>query len=164
MARRVTAPDGTRWRVARQWWVVKHHRDGLGNVGTAGTVNVAEEGAMFAWATFLFGLAAPLLVVATVVGEKWAPVVLGVSVAAVVLQARRRTWRVLAEARGGRHLFVWRVRGWRRSAVLVDRAAEALEAGREPPRGGQEIGGPIGAGLLPPRSGGRGGSGSRRGA
>ena len=148
MARRVTGPDGVRWRVGRQWvqpgrgtrrdrWSNRDDTGGrLMSDSEMALLSGSSEQPASTAAAFLhlvplapavaLVVAVPFLIVYFAAGPLALAGVVALLVAATVLVLRRRTWTVRATARGEDRGYVWRVRGWRASGELVDSVAEAL--------------------------------------
>jgi hypothetical protein len=138
-AKRVTAPDGTTWRVGRRWLPKKPvllrkqwFGEGAGGLPDIGLGDVDD-----AFAIVLAVIAVILLFIAlaTVV---FPIIVFGIELLLVVfllvggLAARlvfRRPWTIRARASDGREL-AWRAAGFRRSGRVRDDAAAALALGQ----------------------------------
>ena len=142
MARSVVAPDGVRWKVGRRWAPARvrlrrRRRDGDGlDVGDLGfdvfDGPLAIIGVLAA-AVVLFLVVWPIVAIAL-------ELVLLVLIFLISLAGRvlfRRPWTVLARSTtpGTAREYEWRVAGWRRSARLIDAAAEALAGGLDLPAG-----------------------------
>jgi hypothetical protein len=145
MARKVTAPDGTRWRVGRQWapWRVKIRPERpdwtqRGDGGGGDWFAIDDAGAVLVALGILVVLALVFLVAWPLVALALEIVLvgLGVLVTAAGRVVLRRPWTVRAEVRGrSDHHHVWTVTGWKASGALVDAAAGALATGGELPEG-----------------------------
>ncbi|HEX8121168.1 MAG TPA: hypothetical protein VF549_07870 [Solirubrobacteraceae bacterium] len=58
----------------------------------------------------------------------------------LVVLLRRRTWTVRAAADRGAYGHLWKVRSWRASAAVIDKAADALQTGALLPARGRPFG------------------------
>lgn len=137
--RRVTAPDGSRWKVGRQW-MPKRVRV-RGSDLTSGDLGVGP-GDFFSFddagAGIVIGLALVvlvgfvLLVVFPIVALTIELVLLLVLFVAGLVGriVFKRPWHVIA--RSDAQELRWPVQGWRESGERVDAVADALAAGREP--------------------------------
>lgn len=138
MARTVTAPDGTEWRVARQWWPWKPKgRD----------IDAPDTGDLdFGAADDVLGVVFVVFVALVLVFLLFAVVIpliaLGVELIALLVVffwgigsrvILRRPWTVKARAADGREL-AWKVKGFLRSGRVRDEAAAALARGEHQPR------------------------------
>jgi hypothetical protein len=148
-AKKVTAPDGTVWRVGRQWLPTKptlwrpkkrpkkpaEKRSGGGGGGgdLFGGLDSFDEGFLIALA-----LIAVVVVVILLVTVVFPILVLGIEVLIVIvllvggLAARlvfRKPWTIRARAEDGREL-TWRAPGFQRSGRVRDDAATALALGQ----------------------------------
>jgi hypothetical protein len=138
VAATVTAPDGTEWRVARQWWPWKPRRRDIDSPDVGG---LDFDGADDILGIVVAVFAALVLIVLlfTVV----IPVIaLGLELIALLLVffwgigtrvILRRPWTVRARAKDGRTL-EWKARGFLRSGRVRDEAAAALARGEAQPR------------------------------
>jgi hypothetical protein len=142
-AKRVTAPDGTEWRVGRRWlpdwpriWDRRDRGDGDGSgIGDAlPDLDGIDEA--FAVALVVIGVVLVVLLFTTVV---FPIVALTIELLLVVvlliggLVGRlvfRRPWTVRARASDDRRELTWHVRGLRRSGRVRDEVAAALASGR----------------------------------
>ncbi len=150
MARRITAPDGTRWRVGRQWapWRVKVRPERpdwtqRGEAGSGDWALLDDAGGILVALGILVVVALVFLVAWPLVALALEIVLvgLGVVITATGRLVLRRPWTVRADVRGrSSYHHVWSVKGWRASGALVDAAAGALEAGHELPEGGTTFG------------------------
>ena len=137
--RTVTAPDGTEWHVARQWWPWRPKRrdiDGpdVGNLDFADGADdilgiVVVVFAAIVVIVLLFTVVIPLValgleLIALLVVFFW-----GIG-ARVIL---RKPWTIRARAGDGRELR-WKAKGFLRSGRVRDEAAAALARGEAQPR------------------------------
>jgi hypothetical protein len=148
-AKKVTAPDGTVWRVGRQWvptkptlWRPKKRqkkpadkRSGGGGGGDLFPVGLDsfDEGFLI-----VLALIAVVIVVILLVTVVFPIIVLGVELLIVIvllvggIAARlvfRKPWTIRARAQDGREL-TWRAPGFQRSGRVRDDAAAALALGQ----------------------------------
>jgi hypothetical protein len=137
-AKRVTAPDGTTWRVGRRWMpkkpVLLRKRwfgEGAGGMPDVGLGDVDD---VFAIVFAVIAVLVLSIVLATVV---FPIIVFGIELLLVVillvggLAARlvfRRPWTIRARASDGREL-TWRAAGFRRSGRVRDDVAATLALG-----------------------------------
>lgn len=141
-AKRITAPDGTVWRVGRRWLpdkpVLWRPRGRRGSDGAAGDlvpdVGIDSIDDAIAIVVAVLAIVVLFIVLTTVV---FPIVVFGVELllVAVLLIAGvagrllfRRPWTIRARADNGREL-TWRAVGFRRSGRVRDDAAVALALG-----------------------------------
>jgi hypothetical protein len=138
-AKRVTAPDGTAWRVGRRWlpekptlWRPKRrHADdggwfpdiGLGDVDDAIAIVIAVIGVIL-----LFILLTTVVFPIIVFGIELLIVALLLVGGIAARLLFRRPWTIRARAGDGREL-TWRAVGFRRSGRVRDDAAAALALG-----------------------------------
>jgi len=140
-AKRVTAPDGTTWRVGRRWlphtpteWRrsrLRLNRDGswlsdlgFGDLGDAIALAVAILVAT-AILLFLTTVVFPLIVLTVELVIVLALLMGGLAGRLVF----RKPWTIRARAEDGRDL-TWQARGWRRSGRVRDEVAQALALGQ----------------------------------
>lgn len=139
-AKRVTAPDGTVWRVGRRWlpdkpvlWRRKR-RDGdrggdwLTNLGAEGAADAVGIALLVVAIVLVFILLTTVvfpIIVLTVELLLVAVLLVGGIAARLVF---RRPWTIRARAADGREL-TWRATGFRRSGRVRDDAAAALALG-----------------------------------
>jgi hypothetical protein len=141
-AKRVTAPDGTTWRVGRRWLpdrpeIWRRDRDGdssagdvISELGLGGGVDDS-----LALAAIWF-VAVVVIVVLTVLLLPLLVLLLELAIVAVLLVGGlggrlflRKPWTIRARSDDGREL-TWRASGWRRSGRVRDDAAAALALGQ----------------------------------
>jgi hypothetical protein len=131
-AKRVTAPDGTTWRVGRRWlpkkpvlWRSKPKPDWFfPDIGLGDADGVLAVIAVIAVLILLFTVVFPVIVLGI---ELLLVVVLLVGGIAARLLFRR-PWTIRARAGDGREL-AWRAVGFRRSGRVRDDVAAALALG-----------------------------------
>jgi hypothetical protein len=137
-AKRVTAPDGTAWRVGRRWvpkkpvlWRPSYRASDL----PAPDVGLGDADGVIAIVFGVIGVILLLLLLFTVLLPV---VVVGIELLLVVvllvggLAARllfRRPWTIRARASDGREL-AWRATGFRRSGRVRDDIVAALALGQ----------------------------------
>ncbi|HVF73499.1 MAG TPA: hypothetical protein VM938_00515 [Acidimicrobiales bacterium] len=138
LAKVVTAPDGTRWRVGRRWlpWQFRRRSLDLADwpwlmdspVAMADDVIGCLAGGFLALlATVLFFVVIlPVVVAAVEAALLVVAVVLGVAARFVF----RRPWIVQASRVGHPGRVAWKVVGWRRSGEVVDVIARRLQLGQ----------------------------------
>jgi hypothetical protein len=136
LARRVTAPDGRRWKVRRRWVAYERRvltREGVGDAASSLGIPLGPDDVGVLG--FVVGAIALLLLAALAVVVALELVLVLVLVPAALLGriALGRPWPVVARSGGERHR--WEVRGWRASGRHVDAVADAISRGRELPRG-----------------------------
>ena len=136
MARKVTAADGTEWKVGREWspWRLRLRREDEG-IGLPEVPDIGGGDELAA--IFVVIAAAILLVVAIVLG--WFLIALAIELLVLLVgliagflgrTLLRRPWVIRARAKDGRRTeHVWRERGWRASGERIDAVAGALERG-----------------------------------
>jgi hypothetical protein len=136
-ARRVTAPDGTTWRVGRRWVPDKPvlwGRRPSGGDWSLPDIGLGDVDDALVVISVVIGVIALSLLLITVV---FPILVLGIEVLLVAvlltggIAARllfRRPWTIRARADNGREL-AWRAVGFRRSGRVRDDAAAALTLG-----------------------------------
>jgi hypothetical protein len=137
--RTVTAPNGTEWHVARQWWPWRPRRRDIDSPDIGG-FDLAD-GADDVLGVIVLVFAALVLVVVffTVI----VPVIaLGLELIALLIVffwgigtrvILRRPWTIRARARDGR-VIEWKAKGFLRSGRVRDEAAAALARGEAQPR------------------------------
>ncbi len=145
-AKRVTAPDGTTWRVGRRWLpddAQKLRRrpdeqDSGGDVAGEGRLSDFELGDVSDGLVLALGFLLIVLTVLFVTSVVFPLLVLGAEllvIAALVVAGvtgrlvLRKPWTVRARSEYGREL-TWRAKGFRRSGRVRDEAAAALATGR----------------------------------
>jgi hypothetical protein len=136
-AKRVTAPDGTTWRVGRRWLPKKPVLWGKRPSGSDmyfPDIGLDDADGVFAAVLVVIAVIAVLILLFTVV---FPIIVLGIELLLVVvllvggIAARllfRRPWTIRARAQDGREL-TWRAVGFRRSGRVRDDVAAALVLG-----------------------------------
>jgi hypothetical protein len=142
--RTVTAPDGTTWHVARQWWPRKLRFRGRRRRGTGDGDGWLSGLDLGGGADDVLGLLVAIFVIIVVVALLFMVVfpllVLGVELILVLLlffwgvTARlvlRRPWTI--RARAGERELHWQATGFRRSGRVRDEASAALARGEAQP-------------------------------
>lgn len=149
---KVTAPDGTRWKVGRQWWPdrgkdLEAGDPGVVDIPTGGGGGSGGDG----WFPDLGG-ADELVVILAVIGVVLLAILFFTTVVIPVIAFTielvvvlvvffaglagrllfRRPWTVRARA-ATQNTRKWQVVGFRNSGELRDEIAEALRSGRELP-------------------------------
>jgi hypothetical protein len=143
---KVTAPDGTRWKVGRQWWPERGDRD---HAGADVPADAGGGGGDGGW--FDLGDADEFVVVVVLIGVVLLAIlffttvvipVIAFTIELIVLVVLffgglagrllfRRPWTVRERADGRTHR--WQVVGFRNSGELRDEVAAALSGGRALP-------------------------------
>lgn len=136
--RTVTAPDGTEWHVARQWWPWRPRRREIDAPDTGGLEFgdaddvlgvIVVVFAAIVLIVLLFTFVIPLIALALELIALLIVCFWGIG-ARVIL---RRPWTIRARASNGRQL-EWKAKGFFRSGRVRDEAAAALARGEAQPR------------------------------
>ena len=139
MTRTVTAPDGTEWRVARQWWPWKPKRRDIDGPDTG---NVPDLGGADDILGIVVAVSVGLILIVLLFTVIIPIIALGLELIALLIVffwgigsrlILRRPWTIRARAKDGRTL-EWKAKGFLRSGRVRDEAAAALERGEAAPR------------------------------
>jgi hypothetical protein len=133
--REATAPDGTRWRVARVWTERRVPRWRKGSLEGGGFEWLAPDGpdeSFVLWLALVVGTVVAVVVVIPLLLFGIELILLGLLIAAAILGRALlgRPWLVRARPLDdGDPGMAWRVVGWRRSYRVIEEVASAISSG-----------------------------------